>query len=123
MKIQLQQQSVRLRLDERELAQLLSGETLHTTTQFGGIGHWSMALHLHEEVHAGIAAEGEAVSIGLPRIPVLALAERLPCRDGLAWDVVSQGVAMQLKFDVDVRDSVRERYPKRRDDTSVTSSV
>ncbi len=75
MKVQLQDQSVRLRLDEAELA----------------------------------------------RPAVEALAGRLPCRDGLPFEIaLEDGSQLQLQFDVDVRDSVRQRGVTRR---STASSV
>lgn len=123
MKIQLQQQSARLRLDESELAQLLKGETLRTTTQWGVVGDWSMALRLQADERVSVAAAAEGTLINLPYEAVLALADRLPCRDGLAWDVEAGGATLQLQFDVDVRDSVRQRGPRRRTDAAVTPSV
>ncbi|MGH8055369.1 MAG: DUF7009 family protein [Stenotrophomonas sp.] len=123
MKIQLQQQSVRLRLDEGELAQLLDGETLHSTTQLGVIDNWSMALRLHDGAQPVLAAAAEAVLINLPYEAVLTLAGRLPCRDGLAWEVDTSNATLQLQFDVDVRDSVRQRGPRRRTDAVITPAV
>ncbi|MNM82537.1 hypothetical protein D3C81_945690 [compost metagenome] len=123
MKIQLQQQSVRLRLDESELAQMLDGATLLATTRFGVIGNWSMALCLQADDHVSMKAAAEAVLISLPYDSVQALAGRLPCRDGLAWEVEAGGATLQLQFDVDVRDSVRQRGPRRRTDAAVTPSV
>ncbi|MNM78347.1 hypothetical protein D3C81_902450 [compost metagenome] len=51
----------------------------------------------------------------LPRGSVEDLAGRLPCRDGLAFALyLDDGTTLQLQFDVDVRDSVRQRGPGRR---------
>lgn len=47
MKVQLQQQSMRLRVDEEELARLLAGESVENLTRFGGSGGWGAALSLH----------------------------------------------------------------------------
>lgn len=123
MKIQLQQQSVRLRLDESELAQLLNGETLRSATQLGGAGNWSMLLRLQADECVSVMGAAEGVLIGLPYDEVSGLAGRLPCRDGLAWAVDADGAVLQLQFDVDVRDSVRQRGPRRRTDAAVTPSV
>ncbi|WP_449466728.1 DUF7009 family protein [Stenotrophomonas humi] len=123
MKIQLQQQSVRLRIDEGELAQLLEGETLHSSTQLGAASVWSMVLRLQADECVSVTAASEAVLIQLPYEAVQVLAGRLPCRDGLAWEVDAGGAALQLQFDVDVRDSMRQRGPRRRTDAAVTPSV
>ena len=42
MKVQLQRQAVRLRVDEEELAQLLAGESVENLTRFGGDRGWGM---------------------------------------------------------------------------------
>ena len=55
MKVQLQDQSVRLRLDEAELARLLAGESVENMTRFGGIEGWGMAVSLHGGERYGAA--------------------------------------------------------------------
>ena len=51
----------------------------------------------------------------LPRQEVELLAGRLPCRDGLGFGIALDDDSMlQLQFDVDVRDSMRQRGPQRR---------
>ncbi|HEL7749481.1 DUF7009 family protein [Stenotrophomonas maltophilia] len=115
MKVQLQDQSVRLRLDEAELARLLAGESVENMTRFGGIEGWGMAVSLHGGEQPVLLDAGTFCRLVLPRPAVEALAARLPCRDGLPFDIaLEDGGQLQLQFDVDVRDSVRQRGVTRR---------
>ncbi|PTA72951.1 MULTISPECIES: hypothetical protein [unclassified Stenotrophomonas] len=115
MKVQLQQQSMRLRVDEQELARLLAGESLENLTRFGGSGGWGVALSLHAGEQAVLLDGGTFCRLVLPRAGVEALAQRLPCRDGLGFSIaLDDDSLLQLQFDVDVRDSVRQRGPHRR---------
>ena len=119
MKVQLQDQSVRLRLDEAELARLLAGESVENMTRFGGIEGWGMAVSLHGGEQSVLLDGGTFCRLVLPRSAVEALAGRLPCRDGLPFDIaLEDGSQLQLQFDVDVRDSVRQRGVTRRNTTS-----
>ena len=78
MKVQLQQQSMRLRVDEEELARLLAGESVENLTRFGGSGGWGAALSLHAGDQAVLLDGGTFCRLVLPREAVQALAERLP---------------------------------------------
>ncbi|MCU1161104.1 hypothetical protein [Stenotrophomonas maltophilia] len=115
MKVQLQQQSMRLRVDEEELARLLAGESVENLTRFGGSGGWGVALSLHAGDQAVLLDGGTFCRLVLPRQAVESLAGRLPCRDGLGFGIALDDDSMlQLQFDVDVRDSMRQRGPQRR---------
>lgn len=119
MKVQLQEQTMRLRLDEAELAQLLAGETVENLTRFGGNGGWGTALSLHGGEQAVLLDGGTDCRLVLPRASVEDLAARLPCRDGLAFALyLDDGTTLQLQCDVDVRDSVRQRGVTRRSSAS-----
>ncbi|HDS1010407.1 TPA: hypothetical protein ACOEN9_000046 [Stenotrophomonas maltophilia] len=115
MKVQLQRQGVRLRVDEEELAQLLAGESVENLTRFGGDRGWSMVLSLHAGQQAVLLEGSEYCRLMLPREAVQSLASRLPCRDGLGFGIgLGDDISLQLQFDVDVRDSLRQRGPHRR---------
>jgi len=109
MKVQLQGQTLRLRVDEHELAVLLAGETVANLTRFGSGGGWSQAIRLHEGLAARLASSADTLQVGLPRQAVLALQASLPSRDGLAFQVGQGDDSLEIRFDVDVRDSVRQR--------------
>lgn len=110
MKVQLQEQTMRLRLDEAELAQLLAGETVENLTRFGGSGGWGTAVSLHGGETPVLLDSGTDCRLVLPRASVEDLAASLPCRDGLAFALyLDDGTTLQLQLDVDVRDGVRHR--------------
>lgn len=114
MKVQMQQQAMRLRVEEAELTQLLAGESVENVTRFGGSGGWGVAVSLHGGEQAVLLDGGTFCRLVVPRARVEALSARLPCRDGLAFAIVlDDDSVLQLQFDVDVRDSVRQRGPGR----------
>ncbi|WP_250633387.1 hypothetical protein [Pinirhizobacter soli] len=108
MRIQLQEQSLRLRVDEDEFKALLEGSVLDAATAVGRA--FRLAFRLAPGDVAAIDGTATACTITLPRQDIAALASRLPSRDGLSFDI--DGLA--VLFDVDVRDSVRRRRQRDR---------
>jgi hypothetical protein len=123
MKVQIHGQSIRLRIDEAELTRLLAGELLENRTRLAMQRYWSQSLRLVPTGEALITGDAAILQFGLPRDAVLALQARLPSRDGLSFEVVTGGEPVQLQFDVDVRDSLRQRGPSRRPAVVNTSTV
>jgi hypothetical protein len=111
MKLQLDNQKLRVRINEDELARLLAGSALETCTQFGRAFAIRFELTLASQMEAVLFGEAEAWQIALPNAAVRAHAARLPTRDGLRFVLPgwSDADALELLFDVDVRDSVRQR--------------
>ncbi|WP_199099469.1 hypothetical protein [Dyella sp. ASV21] len=108
MKVQLQDQTLRVRIDEAELARLLDGAEVSNHTQWpdGVVECQRLALG----ATPGWQRESDGWRIVLNRAEVHAFASRLPSRDGLPITLaVPSGEPLQLLFDVDVRDSVRHR--------------
>lgn len=110
MKVQLQAQALRLRIDEGELACLLAGDTLCNETHWpdGGIERQQLVL---AENHAW-RRDATGWCVMLAGAAVRELAARLPSREGLRAELPGNRV-LPVLFDVDVRDSARQRYPKR----------
>jgi hypothetical protein len=111
MRVQLEAQTLRLRIDEAELAQLLAGSVAENRTQLPDgrteIQQLRLASHLNWQRHDA------TWHIGLPESDVRALSERLPSREGLHFDLsITGGGSLQVLFDVDVRDSTRQRMHK-----------
>ncbi|GGK09354.1 hypothetical protein [Luteimonas terricola] len=110
MKVQLQGQSLRLRIGEDELAWLLAGETIGNDTQAG-----SAALRQRLRIVPGdaavLAVDAGEWAFSLPEAAVRDYVARLPCRDALEFELPGDGDALRLSFEVDVRDSVRRRGP------------
>lgn len=111
MKLQVQQQSVRVRVGEAELQDLLSGKSLRLDVTFGG----TRLFGLH--VVCGPETSLEPGSVWRLRLSETALrvyAETLPRRDALNVGLAgSCGEPLRLEFEVDVRDSVKVRGPRK----------
>lgn len=111
MRVQLEGQSLRLRIDEEELARLLSGSSVDNRTGLPD-GHIEMQ-QLSLAPRIDWQREGTVLHISLPEGDVRALSERLPTRDGLRFSLSTPGgEVLHVMFDVDVRDSVRKRLHK-----------
>ena len=113
MKVQLQGQSLRLRIDEDELARLLAGEAVANGTRAPGavLGHF---VRVVEGEAPTFAVGQDGWHIGLPDVALRGYVARLPCRDALELALGQGDEALALSFEVDVRDSVRRRGPPQR---------
>lgn len=111
MKVQFQDQNLRVRIDEDELGRLLAGEAVGGHSVSGSVFELRYALALHEEEQPAITGPAADWRLSLPATPVRELAARLPSRDGLRFELPGTP-AMEVLFDVDVRDSTRRRYPR-----------
>ena len=127
MKLQVQGQRLRLRIDEAELERLLAGETVVNRTMLGATTEFSQWLVLHavSDVGEGISAMPTLVvrddgwHVALPWDAVEAYVSRLPCRHALTFDLDLGGPEMLgVDFEVDVRDSLKTRGPPRRQQAS-----
>lgn len=110
MKVQLQDQSLRLRIGEAELARLLAGETVENLTRFPAGLVSRQQVRLIEAALPSLLAEPGGWCFGLPREQLLGYVQRLPCRDGLMFQLpLADRDAIEIHFEVDVRDSMRSR--------------
>jgi hypothetical protein len=104
-------QTLRLRVDEAELARLLSGGFAenHTLLPDGR----SEIQRIRVAQALAWWREDAIWNIDLPEADVRALSDRLPSRDGLRFDFrASAAHSLEVLFDVDVRDSTRRRFHK-----------
>jgi hypothetical protein len=109
MRVQQQGQSLRLRIDEAELATLLAGGTVENATRWpdGRQERQRLALAAQPDWRR----DDEGWRLELTDTAVRELAARLPSRDGLPFELaVPGGDALRVLFDVDVRDSARQRH-------------
>jgi hypothetical protein len=115
MKLQIESQRLRIRIDEDELAQLLGGKPIEVKTRFAGAFTIGFALTTTSDPNARFAGQASRWEISLPHAEVEALAARLPSRDGLNFTLAGTEKAepLELLFDVDVRDSARRLKSKR----------
>ena len=110
MKVQLQGQSLRLRIGEDELARLLAGEDVVNETRAAGVV-LRQAVRLEPGAAPLFVAGGEEWRFGLPEVALRDYVARLPCRDALEFVLGEGDATLELAFEVDVRDSVRRRGP------------
>ena len=111
MKVQLQDDALRVRLDEAELAQLLAGRSpcLRTPSGTGTL------FALRVELAPAFAFEpGDAWRLALPDATVRAWADTLPRRDALSFAVAGGANGLRVDFEVDARDSRKVRGPPSR---------
>jgi hypothetical protein len=107
MKLQLESQHLRFRISEAELAYLLDGLALCDETRLDEIHRQQRRLRLYEGQTAELDWRGAELELRLPRAPVLDYVQRLTFQIG-------QGeAALTVEFEVDVRDSVRARLPRK----------
>lgn len=112
MKLQIEAQHLRIRIDEGELAQLLAGDVVVGHTHFATMFTMRVTLRLQHGIEPVLSGQADAWQVGLPETDVRAHAARLPTREGLRYQLAGaqEADALELLFDVDVRDSVRKRH-------------
>jgi hypothetical protein len=115
MKLQLQGQHLRVRIDEDELTRLLAGQSLDERTIFGPAFAVDYSLRAIEAEQLQLDGSPAHWRLGLPLAALRTHAAQLPTREGLHFVLGEGAQALQLTFDVDVRDSVRRRYPRDKD--------
>lgn len=119
MKIQIEGQQVRFRIDEDELATLLAGQSVDNLSRLPS-GQGTRLIRHSVRLTGGQAACDCATDHWQLLVPRAALEDhvrRLPSREGMHFSFdagaghAAHG-ALQVTFDIDVRDSARKRLPK-----------
>lgn len=109
MKVQMQGQSMRLRIDETELSRLQAGQVVGNLTRFPGGACLCLAVRQVESLSPVLLTTDGGWRLDLPRGLLEPYVARLPCREGLRLDFPAGGERLEVGFEVDVRDSVRIR--------------
>jgi hypothetical protein len=111
MKLQLEGQNLRIRIGEEELARLLGGQAIEVVTQCADVFAVRCSLALTSVDAASLSGSPADWRVALPEAEVRRHASVLPTRDGLHFVLpgAREEDNLQLLFDVDVRDSVRQR--------------
>lgn len=110
MKLQIQGQKLRFRLDEAELARLLTGETISNATELGLEVDFCQSLSLHASSAPKLETTSSEWRLFLPESTVRDYVVRLPCREALCFELAREGgKVLSLRFEVDVRDSLQVR--------------
>ncbi|MCW4454844.1 hypothetical protein OK348_08540 [Flavobacterium sp. MXW15] len=115
MKIQMQRQSLRLRVSEQQLAALRAGEAVENLTRLAPGAVCRQVVTATDDGPACLEISPVVWSLRLPRQALEAYAARLPCREGLGFALpTGDEEVLQVSFEVDVRDSVRHRGTAKR---------
>lgn len=111
MKLQIDGQKLRVRVDVDEFSQLLGGAAVDVRTNFGDAFVIQFTLRTTAAQEPGFEGQANKWKICLPATDLHAHAARLPTRDGLRYLMVCKDAAepLELLFDVDVRDSAKRR--------------
>lgn len=120
MKLQLQNDSLRVRIDEAELAALQSGESLTLALGDPARPLFSMQLRLGGE--PALQTDAVAWQLLLPSAAVADYVQTLPNRHALELSVHVDGHALAVQFEVDVRDSLQVRGARRRGEQASSAS-
>lgn len=117
MKLQIEGQSLRFRVDEAELTRLLAGDSVNARTLLAGGAVFGQSIALAAISEVVLSFESGLWKLILPQAEVAAYSQTLPCRHGLGftWTGESADTPLQITFEVDVRDSVRQRIGSRRE--------
>lgn len=109
MKLQIQQQSLRFRIDEDELARLLEHGVCASTTWLGNSRSIAQTLQLIDAAPATLEVGDGCITARLPREDFAAFAAERPRRDGFVFEVDAGAHApLQVCVEIDVRDSRRK---------------
>lgn len=114
MKVQLQPGSLRVRLDEVELAALLAREPLRLRTAVGEAPLFALRVVLAPAFALEREADG-GWCLALPNDAVATYVATLPRRDALAFEAGVGASRLRVDFEVDARDSRRVRGHRPRD--------
>jgi hypothetical protein len=110
MRVQLENDTIRVRIDEDELAELLDNVALMGSTAFGRA--FTMRYAIDATNGPACVLDGNAHEWRL-EVPLAHLAElkaRLPAKDGLVYDIPGNDtVATTVVLDVDIKDSLKRR--------------
>lgn len=111
MKLQIEGQNLRVRIGEEELARLLAGDAIAASTTFARAFAIRCTLRLGAGDAALFGGQPDDWQIEIPEVAVREHVQRLPTREGLGFmlEGPQDGETLELLFDVDVRDSVRQR--------------
>lgn len=115
MKLQIQEQTLRFRIDESELATLLSEEVLVNTLRLPNGESFVHSLSLVMTERPSLETLALNWRLNLPKAMVEAYVERLPCREALTFTLGNaENQPLTVQFEVDVRDSVKKRGRNRK---------
>ena len=110
MRVQLENDTIRVRIDEDELGELLDNVALLGSTAFGTVFTMRYAIDATGRDTWELSGNAHEWRLEVPRGALADLRSRLPSKDGLEFQIPGHDtVATTVRFDVDVKDSLRRR--------------
>ena len=110
MRVQLENDTIRVRIDEDELAELLDDVALLGSTAFGRVFTMRYAVDATDAASCALEGDAHEWRLAVPRAQLTELKARLPSKDGLVFDIAGHDTAATtVLFDVDVKDSLKRR--------------
>ena len=111
MKIQLQGQSLRVRLSEADVETLLTVGHCDDVTTIAGLGHWRRRLWLGESAQLLLSATDDLWQLVVSKKDFTEFVATRPRRDGLQIELAGEGEseALEISIEVDLRDARRRR--------------
>ncbi|AOD15018.1 hypothetical protein VB151_11605 [Xanthomonas fragariae] len=119
MKIQIEGQHLRFRIDEAELAELLDGRSVDNLSRLPSVQGARLVRHSVRLTsgHPACNCATDHWQLSVSRDALEEHARQLPSRDGLSFSFDAGAghaelMTLRVTFDIDVRDSARKRFPK-----------
>jgi len=110
MKLQMHDHNLRVRIEEAELRRLLAGDTVDNHTTLSSGIRLQQTIRLDDIDTPSLQGTASVWTLSLPAANVREYAQRLPTKEGLQFELGNpDGPNLGLRFDVDARDSARQR--------------
>jgi hypothetical protein len=106
MKVQFASGTIRLRVTHAEFHALSTGAALSLGIAMPG-GRWQVDVAPARDFAVNL--EAMRLAISLPACDLAGLADRLPTREGLRWQVDTPDGPISVAFEVDIRDRPARR--------------
>lgn len=108
MNLRFENDTLRFRVNARELDQLLANGSLTGVTPLPS-GSFRYAIELVEGDHWELTGDMRALQLRMPRLDVLGHKASLPSKDGVARTITANGGVIEVRFEVDVK---KEKAPR-----------
>jgi hypothetical protein len=102
MNLRFENDTLRFRVNARELDQLLANASLTGATTLPS-GAFRYAIELIDGEHWDLTGDLRQLKLRLPRLDVLGHKASLPSKDGIARTIAANGGVLEVCFEVDVK--------------------
>lgn len=108
MNLRFENDALRFRVNTRELDQLLANGSLAGATTLPG-GTFRYGIELVDGEHWDLAGDTRQLTLRLPRLDLLGHKASLPSKNGIARTLTASSGVIEVRFEVDVKESRRGR--------------